>query len=320
MKKLLQELISRHDRLASGHRSCRGCLPVPVVARHILRATDKPVIVACATSCMEVTTTPYPQTAWRVPWIHSVFANAAATIGGVVAAYEALKEKNKLAKISSKLAQISDIKFVAFGGDGGSYDIGLQSLSGALERQENFIYVCYNNEAYMNTGNQRSGATPFAAATTTTPSDDVSFGKPQWRKNLTEIVVAHNIPYVAQTTISAWQDLYAKAKKAFSVKGPAFINVLAPCTLGWKFPPNLGVEISRLAVETCFWPLYEVKNGKYKINYRPKNRRRVLDFLKPQGRFKHLFTGHPGNKKILEEIQERVNFEWEKLLKKCGEK
>ncbi|MEW6407358.1 MAG: thiamine pyrophosphate-dependent enzyme [Patescibacteria group bacterium] len=320
MDNLLQKLISRHSCLASGHRSCRGCLPVPVVARHILRATDKPVIVACATSCMEVTTTPYPQTAWRVPWIHSVFANAAATMGGVVSAYEALKERGKLAKISKKLARISDLKFVAFGGDGGSYDIGLQSLSGALERQENFLYVCYNNEAYQNTGNQRSGATPYGAATTITPPDDVSFGKPQFRKNLTEIVAAHNIPYVAQTAVSAWQDLYEKAKKAFAIRGPAFINILAPCTLGWKFPPNMGVEISRLAVETCFWPLYEVENGKYKLNYQPKNPRPVTDFLKLQGRFKHLFSSHPRNKKILQEIQEKVDLEWEKLLKKCKKK
>lgn len=320
-KQLLQQLIPRHEKcLASGHRSCRGCLPVPVVARHILRAADCPVIVACATGCMEVTTTPYPQTSWRMPWIHSVFANTAATIAGVAKAYEALKESGKLAKISPKLAKIRDLKFIAFGGDGASYDIGLQSLSGALERQENFIYVCYNNEAYQNTGNQRSGATPYAAATTTTLPDDIIFGKPQFRKNLTEIVAAHNIPYAAQTAVSHWQDLYEKAKKAYAVRGPAFINVLAPCALGWKFPPYLGVEISRLAVETCFWPLYEIENGKYKLNYKPENIRPIVDFLKPQGRFKHLFTNHPRNKKILQEIQENVDFEWEKLLEKRKEK
>lgn len=316
-KQLLQQLISRHNNcLASGHRSCRGCLPVPVVARHILRATDKPVVIVCATGCMEVTTTPYPQTSWKIPWIHSVFANAAATMGGVVKAYEALKESGKLAKISTKLSQIRDLKFVVFGGDGGSFDIGLQSLSGALERQENFIYVCYNNEAYQNTGGQRSGATPYAAATTTTPSDDIIFGKPQFRKNLTEIVAAHNIPYVAQTAVSAWQDLYEKAKKAFEIKGPSFINVLAPCTLGWKFPPHLGVEVSRLAIETRFWPLYEIENGKYKLNYKPAAQKPIAEFLKLQGRFKHLFTKNPRNKKIINEMQKNIDAEWNKLLKK----
>lgn len=317
MPNLLEQLLTKPQKLASGHHTCRGCTAVPLIVRHVLRATDKPVVVACATGCMEVTTTPYPETAWCVPWIHSTFENVAATICGVEAAYRSLKERGKIAKLLYNPKIAEDIKFVAFGGDGGTYDIGLQALSGALERQHNFLYVCYDNEAYMNTGGQRSGATPEGSATTTTPPGKISWGKKEIRKNLTEIIAAHDIPYVAQTSIGFWIDLYNKAKKAFSIKGPSFINVLAPCTYGWKFPTNLGIKIARLGVETNFWPLYEVVEGKYKLNYVPQKRKPISEFMKLQGRYKHLFTKNEQNKKVLEQIQNHVDLEWEKLVKKC---
>jgi pyruvate ferredoxin oxidoreductase beta subunit len=276
--------------------------------RLILNSIEEPVVVANATSCLEVSTTLYPNTTWNIPWIHTAFENAAATISGVEAAYRVLKRKSVLKK---------DIKFIAFAGDGGTYDIGLQALSGALERGHNFLYVCYDNEAYMNTGIQRSSATPEGAWTTTEPWGEESFGKRRRRKDLTEIVAGHHIPYVAQASISHWFDLSKKVEKAVSVEGPAFINVLSTCHRGWRFEPEKAVEIARLAVETCYWPLYEIENGEYKLNYRPKKEKKkdIRKWLEAQGRFSHLFR--PGGEKVIKAIQEEVDRDWERLLKRC---
>ncbi|MEA3328377.1 MAG: thiamine pyrophosphate-dependent enzyme [Candidatus Omnitrophota bacterium] len=295
------------ERLSSGHRLCAGC-GASIAARQILMGTENPVVVGCSTGCLEVATTIYPYTAWEVPFIHNAFENVAATISGVETAYRALKKQGKIKK---------DIKFVAFGGDGGTYDIGIQSLSGALERGHNFVYVCYDNEAYMNTGIQRSGATPYGASTTTAPAGKASFGKSQFRKDLTAIVAAHNIPYVAQASISNWNDLVTKSQKAFSVNGPAFLNVLAPCPRGWRFPSEKVVEVSKLAVETGFWPLYEIEDGKWKLSYKPKQIRPLADWLYLQGRFKHLKKEE--NKKAVEELQANVDKRWKELLIKCEE-
>ncbi len=295
------------ERLVSGHRLCAGC-GASIVVRQVLMGTTSPVVVACATGCLEVATTIYPYTAWNVPFIHNAFENAAATISGVETAYRALKKQGKIKK---------DIKFVAFGGDGGTYDIGLQSLSGALERGHDFVYVCYDNEAYMNTGIQRSGATPCGASTTTAPSGKASFGKMQFKKDLTAIVAAHNIPYVAQASVSHWNDLITKSSKAFSVKGPAFLNILSLCHLGWKFPPQDTIDVAKLAVQTCSWPLYEVENGKWKLTFKPGEIKPLKDWLFLQGRFKHLHK--PENKNIVEELQNQVTKKWEELLARCGE-
>lgn len=303
----LKELVTKPQKMVSGHRTCQGCA-LPIVARSILRATDKPIVMACATGCMEVTTTIYPYSSWNIPWIHSAFENVAATIAGVESAYQALKRKGEVKK---------DIKFIAFAGNGGFYDIGLQALSGALERGHDCVYVCYDNEAYSNTGLQRSAATPKGAATTTTPVGKVKQGKEEFSEDLTKIVAAHNIPYVAQGSIFHWADLYNKAKKAFETRGPCFINVLSPCVLGWRIESDQTLEVAKLAVETCFWPLYEVENGVYKVNYKPGKILPVVEFLKPQGRFKHLFA--PKNKKILEDIQQEVDRRWEELLKLSGQ-
>ena len=206
-----------------------------------------------------------------------------------------------------------NINFIAFGGDGGTYDIGLQSLSGAMERGHNMLYVCYDNNAYMNTGIQRSSATPPGAYTSTAPAGSDSYGKTQNRKDLTKIMVAHNIPYVAQTTPYHWKDLAMKVEKALAVKGPAFLNILMPCTVGWHFDTAIGIDLAREAVENNYWPLFEVENGIYKINKKPKDRAPLEPWMKKQGRFKHLFK--PGNEHVIERLQTWVDEEWEKLVK-----
>lgn len=291
------------ERLGPGHRLCAGC-GASIVVRQVLMGTKDPVVVAAATGCLEVATTIYPFTAWKGPFIHNAFENVAATISGVETAYRALKKQGKIDK---------EIKFIAFGGDGGTYDIGLQSLSGALERGHKFVYVCYNNEAYMNTGIQRSSATPTGASTTTAPEGKASYGKTQRRKDLTMIVAAHKIPYVATGSVSHWNDLITKSEKAFKADGPAFLNVISMCHRGWRFPQEDTVQISKLAVECCAWPLYEIVSGKLRITYKPKNRLPFVDFASRQGRFKHLFR--PENKQVLDELQRQIDEDWDLLLK-----
>ena len=300
----LKELSTRKDPLTGGHRACSGC-GFPQIVRMVCLSSKDPVVVISATGCLEVTTTIFPYSAWTTPFVHNAFENAGATASGVEAAYRALSKKGKISK---------KINFVAFGGDGGTYDIGLQSLSGAMERGHDLLYVCYNNQAYMNTGVQRSGATPTGANTTTEPAGKVKQGKMEKRKDLTEIMVAHDIPYVAQATVGFWSDLTRKAEKAFSISGPKFINVLQPCRLGWQYKPEETMAIGRLAAETCFWPLYEVEDGKYKITYKPREKKPVVDFLKKQDRFRHLFK--PQNAELLAEIQKEIDRKWEILLAK----
>ncbi|MBU1026303.1 MAG: pyruvate ferredoxin oxidoreductase [Candidatus Margulisbacteria bacterium] len=302
----LKDLAKQKDPLSGGHRACAGC-GAPIVVRQVLMASKDPVVVTCATGCLEVVTTIFPYTAWNVPFLHNAFENSAATCSGVEAAYQSLKRKGKI--------KSDHINFVAFGGDGGTYDIGFQSLSGAMERGHDMLYVCYNNEAYMNTGIQRSSATPKGAATTTAPAGKKIPGKQQFSKNLTEIMVAHDLPYVAQSAVGFWRDLTTKAEKAFSIRGPKFMNVLQPCRLGWAYDPSKTAELGRLAADTCIWPLYEVENGKYKLSYKPKEKKPVTEFLKVQDRFRHLKK--PGNEAIIESIQKETDRRWEALLAKC---
>ncbi|MEL7654536.1 MAG: thiamine pyrophosphate-dependent enzyme [Bacillota bacterium] len=291
----LKQQVEKPERLAGGHRLCAGC-GAAIAVRGVLRALkpeDKAVITN-ATSCLEVSSFLYPYTAWTDSYIHSAFENAGATAGGVEAAYRVLKRKGKIDET---------YKFIAFGGDGGTYDIGLQSLSGAMERGHDMVYVCYDNEAYMNTGIQRSSSTPRFADATTTPVGSVIPGKPQNKKDLTAILAAHNIPYVAQTTfIGNFKDFHEKAEKAIYTEGPAFLNVMSPCPRGWRYEAEDLAEICKLAVDTCVWPLFEVENGVWKLNYEPKKKLPVEEYLKKQGRFKHLFE--KGN-------------EWISLLVKC---
>lgn len=305
--KEIANIVSKNPRFTSGHRMCGGCA-TPIIVKSILAATKKPVVASTATGCLEVASTIYPYSSWDMPWIHSAFENAASTISGVEAAYNALKRKGKVKE---------DIKFIAFGGDGGTYDIGLQALSGALERGHDFVYVCYDNEAYMNTGGQRSSATPFGASATTEPAGKVIPGKEVWRKDLVKICAAHNIPYAAQASVSNLIDLTNKAAKAFEAKGPAVLVVISTCPTLWGTKPAMCIETAKQAVDSCFWPLYEVVDGEYSLSYKPAKKIPVVDFMKPQRRFKHLFI--PGNEKIIDKIQKHVDAEWRKLLILCGE-
>lgn len=302
----LKQLTQNEDLLAGGHRACAGCTGANIL-RQIMLTAGKDTVMGGATGCMEVITTIFPYTAWKTSFIHSAFENCAATVSGVETAFRSLKKHGELPVHREKM------NFIAFGGDGGTYDIGLQSLSGAMERGHNMLYVCYDNEAYMNTGIQRSSATPLGAHTSTAPAGSVKQGKEQNRKDLTKILVAHNIPYVAQTTPYHWKDLATKVEKALAADGPAFLNILMPCTVGWHFDPAVGMELAKEAVENNFWPLFEVENGVYTINHKPKDPAPVAEWMKKQGRFKHLFK--PGNEHLLEASQAYVDSEWKKLLK-----
>jgi pyruvate ferredoxin oxidoreductase beta subunit len=299
----LKELSNKEVLLSSGHRMCAGC-GAPTIVKMVLLAADYPVIAANATGCLEVSTCISDYTAWKIPWIHNAFENAAATISGVETMYRALKKQGKIDK---------EIKFIAFGGDGGTYDIGLQSLSGAMERGHDMLYICYDNGAYMNTGIQRSSATPYGADTTTRPAGSVVQGKTELRKNLTKIMAAHNIPYAAQASPSHWMDLMKKVRKALDIKGPKFMNIISSCNRGWRSKTDDAITMCRLAVDTCYWPLYEIENGVTKITFKPKEKKAVEEFLKPQGRFKHLFK--PDNEWMLKKIQEDIDREWERLQK-----
>ena len=298
---------NKPSRFTSGHRMCAGC-GAPPAARMILRALkpEDHAVIAGATGCMEVSTFMYPYTSWTDSFIHTAFECAGATLAGAEAAYQSIKKQGKLPKDV-------ETKFIAFGGDGGTYDIGLQSLSGAMERGHDMVYVCYDNGAYMNTGIQRSSATPKFADTTTSPAGKVIPGKAQARKDLSKIMVGHHIPYVAQTVgYMNFKDLYEKAEKAIYTKGPAFLNVLAPCPRGWGYPTDMLMQINKLAVETCYWPLYEVVDGVYHISYKPAKKLPIEEFLKPQKRFKHMFK--PGNEWMIEEFQKEVDARWQELL------
>ena len=298
----LKELSKKKSLWAEGHRSCAGCAPA-LVMKQVLLAVEDPVVCSCATGCMEVCSSIYPYTSWRCNFIHSAFENSAATICGVEAAYRSLKKQGKLD---------DDIKFIAFGGDGGTYDIGFQSLSGAMERKQNITYVCYDNEAYMNTGVQRSSATPIGARTNTTPTGKVKAGKEQTRKDLAACMVAHDVPYVATVSPHNPRDLMAKVQKALAVEGPAFILAMAPCPVGWEYKPEDSVKLARLAVETCFWPLYEVVDRQYKINYKPKEKLPVMEWCQLQRRFAHL--AQPAFAPLAEKLQAQVDHKWDELL------
>ncbi|WP_448820944.1 thiamine pyrophosphate-dependent enzyme [Cetobacterium sp.] len=305
-----KEEMNKPERLTGGHRLCAGC-GAGVAVRGVLRAlkVEDRAVIANATGCLEVSTFMYPYTAWKDSFIHSAFENAGASLSGVEGAYNALKRRGKID---------DTYKFIAFGGDGGTYDIGFQSLSGAMERGHDMVYVCYDNGAYMNTGIQRSSATPMFADTTTSPIGKDSNGKVQSRKDLTAIIADHNIPYVAQTTfIGNLKDLHEKSEKAIYTEGAAFLNILAPCPRGWRYSTEKLMEMCKLAVETCYWPLFEVINGEWKLSYRPKNKLPITEFIKDQGRFAHLFK--PGNEHLIEELQREVDKKWETLLKRCGE-
>jgi len=295
-------LLSQKEHFAPGHRACQGCAEALAV-RLVAKALGRNVIIAQATGCMEIVASPLPLTSWEVPWIHVAFENAAAVISGIESGMKALMRKGRIPP--------KKITFLAMAGDGGTADIGLQALSGALERGHDFIYICTDNEAYMNTGIQRSSATPFGASTTTSPAGKLISGQITWKKNMPAIAAAHNIPYVATACPSYPIDLINKAKKAANTKGPAYLHILSVCPTGWRSPTEMSIRLGRLAAETGVFPLYEVVNGRCRITVDFPQLRPVKDYFKYQGRFRHLTP------EMIAQIEERVHREYQALKEKC---
>jgi len=295
-------LITKEEIFAPGHRACIGCAEALAV-RLACKALGKNVIIANATGCMEIVSSQLPYTSWHVPWVHTLFENTAAVASGIEAGLKAMVRKGRRTE--------QDVKVVAMAGDGGTSDIGLQALSGALERGHDFLYICFDNEAYMNTGIQRSSSTPYGASTTTSPAGKVSIGQFTWKKNMPAIVAAHDVPYVATACPSYPFDLMDKVGKGLDTAGPAYVHILSVCPTGWRCLPDLSVRIGRLAVETGIFPLYEVENGQYKLSFDFPKLRPVTDYLKLQGRFGHLSPDD------INKIQTRVTEEYEKLREKA---
>ncbi len=293
--------VTKKEYFTVGHRACVGCGEALAV-KLASKALGENTIIANATGCMEVVSSQYPYTAWKVPWIHSLFENTAAVASGIQAGLEALDRKGKKAS--------RGVSVVAIAGDGGTSDIGLQALSGALERGHNFTYICFDNEAYMNTGIQRSSATPYGASTTTAPAGKKSIGQVTWKKNMPAIAAAHNIPYVATASPSYPFDLLDKVAKGAAINGPAYIHILSVCPLGWRSAPELAIELGRLAVQTGVFPLYEIEDGRYKLSVKTPRLKPVQDYLKLQGRFRHLTDD------LISEIQQRVTKEYAQLTAK----
>jgi len=293
-----QTTIDTKERFSPGHRACIGCGEALAV-RMACKVLGDNVIIVNATGCMEIVSSQMPFTSWTVPWIHTLFENTAAVASGIEAGLKVLTRKG--------VRDMSGTKVVAMAGDGGTSDIGLQALSGALERGHNLLYICFDNEAYMNTGIQRSSATPYGATTTTSPAGKTSIGQSKWKKNLPAIAVAHDIPYVATACPSHYRDLMNKVKKGMDVKGPAYLQILSPCPTGWRCSTDNAVDMGRQAVQCGMFPLYEVENGNYKISYNPESLKPVAEYLKAQGRFRHLSDIE------INRIQEKVNQDWAKL-------
>jgi len=295
--------LPKEEFAVSGHRACQGCAEI-LALRIALKALGRNTIIVMATGCMEIISTSLPYTDWKLPWIHVAFENAAAVASGVESAIKILQEKKKIER--------KDIHVIAVAGDGGTSDIGLQALSGALERGHKFTFICLDNEAYMNTGIQRSSSTPYGAMTTTSPPGKKSIGQSTWKKDMVKIAAAHNIPYVATACPSYPFDLFSKIKKARSVNGPSYIHILCVCPTGWRIPTDSSIRYGRLAVETGVFPLYEIENGKYRLTFNPEPLKQVIDYFSGQGRFRHLTVN------TIAKIEERVKRDWKRLKFMCG--
>lgn len=291
--------------LCSGNSLCPGCTESMIVNMILMeKPPEVDVVVILATGCLEVSTTSFPNTFWDVPVLHCSFDTTGAAASGVEAAYRFLRKKGKIKK---------EVRFVAFAGDGGTYDIGLQSLSGMLERGHQVTYVCLDNEGYMNTGGQRSSASPFFAHTSTAPKQRSDEGDRRHRKNLLEFAAAHDVSYAAQGVPNSvkMHDLRDKARVALDTDGPSLLNVLAPCARGWGFDGSQPITLGDLAVETGYWPLCEVRHGVWNLTYVPKDGRRpIRDFLGAQKRFAHVIT----DPEQVMRMQEAVDLEWARVL------
>ncbi|MFP3417729.1 MAG: thiamine pyrophosphate-dependent enzyme [Nitrososphaeria archaeon] len=296
--------VPREEYLAPGHGLCAGCTAGTIV-KLLLKVAGPNTIVVNATGCVEVSTTPFPYTSWKVPWIHVAFENTAAVASGIESALKALKAKGMIDPAKR-------INIIALAGDGGTYDIGFQALSGMLERGHKVMYVLYDNEAYMNTGIQRSGGTPEYAWTTTTPVGKILKGKVQQKKPIAEIVAAHRIPYVATANPGYFADMMNKFKKGLEVEGPSFVHVLQPCTTGWKFDPRYGIVLARLATETALWINWEQEEGQFRVTVTVPRRKHVKHYFELQGRFSHL------TEEDIEKIQKEVDLEVDRINKLVG--
>jgi pyruvate ferredoxin oxidoreductase beta subunit len=290
--------LTQKEYFAPGHRACQGCAEALAV-RLVAKALGRNVVVSSATGCMEIVSSPLPFTSWRVPWFHVAFENAAAVASGVESGLKILMKKGRI--------PAKKVVSIAMAGDGGTADIGLQALSGALERGHDMIYICTDNEAYMNTGIQRSSSTPFGASTTTSPAGKVRPGQMTWKKNMPAIAAAHNIPYVATACPSYPIDLVEKVKKAARIEGPAYLHILSVCPTGWRSIPELSIKLGRLAVETGVFPLYEVERGRYRLTIDFPKLRPMKEYTKLQGRFRHLSDDK------LQEIEKRVHQDYAQL-------
>jgi pyruvate ferredoxin oxidoreductase beta subunit len=302
-EKISAKNLPQEEPFAPGHRACQGCGEV-LALRMVMKAVGHQAIAVSATGCMEVCTSTFPTSSWRTPWFHVAFENAAAVASGVDSGYKALRRKGKTSQ--------GRFPILAIAGDGGTADIGMQALSGALERWQDFIYVCLDNEAYMNTGIQRSSSTPFGAMTTTSPPGKLSKGQATWKKNMPAIAAAHGVPYVATASPAYYLDLMNKVRKAAATEGPAYLHIYAPCPTGWRMKPELAIESARLAVQSRVFPLYEVINGQYILNRKVDKPKPLTEYLKPQGRFRHL------DAQTLADIEARVNAEYEKIVRLAG--
>ncbi len=306
--KNLKQFSTSNDRFEGAHLLCPGCAH-SIIVRELMNCTDDNLVIATNTGCLEVSTAVYPYTSWDTSWIHIGFENAATAASGAEAMYKTLKRKGRL-KDSDK-----PVKFVAFGGDGSTYDIGFQFLSGAVERGHDFTYICLDNEVYANTGGQRSSSTPIGASTMTTPAGRVSYGNKIMKKDMIAIMAAHGAPYVAQVAPNKWKDMVKKFQRALDTEGPVYINAMSTCTTEWKFPSNKTIDVSDLATDSLVFPLYEIINGyELHITYRPKNVIPVRDYLGAQGRFKHLFKKE--NEYLIDEMQKTVDKKWEMLQRR----
>lgn len=304
--KNLKQFSKSAEKFEGANLLCPGCAHGMII-REVLNSVDGHILIGNSTGCIEVSTAVYPYTSWDVPWIHIGFENSSTAVAGAEAMYKALVRKGRYTG--------EEPKFVAFGGDGSTYDIGFQWISGCFERGHDLTYICFDNEVYANTGGQRSGSTPLGSSTSTTPAGRVSYGKKEKKKDILAIFAAHGSPYVAQVAPNKWKDMNKKIKTALDTEGPTFINALSACTTEWRFDCNNTVEMMDLAVDSLVFPLYEIINGhELHITYRPKNIIPVRDYLGVQGRFKHLFK--PENEHIIEQWQKDVDKKWELLQRR----
>jgi len=306
--KSLKSFSTAAERFEGAHVLCPGCAH-SIIVREVLNATNDNLVVGASTGCLEVCTAIYPHTSWDCSWIHIGFENSSTAIAGAETANKALRRKGRIS------ADTPEPKFIAFGGDGATYDIGFQWLSGCFERGHNMMYVCLDNEVYANTGGQRSSSTPIGASATTTPAGSDSFGEKRNKKDMLSIMAAHGAPYVAQVAPNKWKDMVKKIQKGFDANGPVYINAMSACTTEWKFPIHQTIEVSDMGTDSLVFPLYEIIEGKeLNITYRPKNIVAVRDYLGVQPRFKHLFKKE--NEYLIDEWQKRVDANWEYLQKR----